>query len=275
MKTISFIGAGNMGGAVARAVCKAIDPAEVVLFDIDSAKAARLADEIGCTVASSTEEAVRLSKYIMFAVKPQFYDGTAAQVMPTLKACVDAGEEKIVTSLMAGITLGGLEKTITETGMTLPVIRILPNTPAMIGEGLSLVVGNALAKECGATAELIELLKYTGLVEETTEHELDLASHIYSCSPAWVDMFIEALADGAVATRLFRDKALRYAAQGVKGSAALVLESHQHPGALKDAVCSPGGITIQGVIALEKRGFRAAVIEAVEAAEKKRQEMAR
>ena len=275
MKKISFIGVGNMGGAVARAVCKAVEPKDVVLYNIHPAKAEKLAEEIGCTVAADAEEAVRASKYIMFAVKPQVYDSVAAQVVPVVKACVEAGEEKVITSLMAGITLNTLEKTFAEAGMSLPTIRILPNTPAMIGEGLSLVAGNEPAKTSDATAELIEYLKFTGIVEESTERELDLASHIYSCAPAWVDMFIEALADGAVATGLLRDKALRYAAQGVKGAAALVLESGQHPGALKDAVCSPGGITIEGVIALEKYGMRNAVIQAVLAAEKKRQEMAR
>lgn len=275
MKTISFIGGGNMGGAVAQAVCKAIDPQQVVVYDKHLSRAQELADRAGCVAAKSVEEAVRASKYILYAVKPQIYSEVSAEVTSVVKECVAAGEEKVIVSLMAGISVEALENTCKEAGMDLPVVRMLPNTPALVGEGLFLVTGNKKAQESGCVSEVIRLLACGGLAEETTEHMLDVATPLYSCSPAWVYMFIEALADGGVAIGVPRAEAIRYAAQGVLGAAAMVLEMDQHPGALKDAVCSPGGITIQGVATLEKYGMRNAVIEAIQACEKKRQEIAR
>lgn len=275
MKTISFIGAGNMGGAVARAICKAIDPQEVVIYDIIAANTAKLAQETGCIAAKTMEEAVKASRIILFAVKPQYFVGTAAEALPYMKECVAAGEEKVVASIMAGISLQTLEDTFKPVGDGLAVVRIMPNTPAMIGQGLFLLAGNEKAKQWGNVAELIKLLAQGGLAEESTEKMIDLATPVYSCSPAWVYMFIEALADGGVAVGVPRAEAIRYAAQGVLGAAALVLESGEHPGALKDAVCSPGGITIQGVATLEKLGMRNAVIQAVLSCEEMRQKIAR
>ena len=275
MKTISFIGAGNMGGAVARAVSKAIDPQAVVVYDINFVNTARLAEEVGCVAAETMEQAVRASKYILFAVKPQYFESVASEVIPVVKTCLDAGEEKVICSLMAGVSVRALEDAFAKAGMeNLAVIRIMPNTPAMIGQGLFLIAGNQKAKEHGNTDEFTKLLAYGGMSEETTEKMMDLATPVYSASPAWVYMFIEALADGGVAIGVPRAQAIRYAAQGVLGAAALVLESQQHPGELKDAVCSPGGITIQGVAALERFGMRNAVIQAVLACEEARQKIA-
>lgn len=152
-------------------------------------------------------------------------------------------------------------------GVDCPVIRIMPNTPAAIGAGVVQYCGQGAAEE--ELDSFAALIAPAGLVDPTPEELIDAASAVSGCGPAFAYLFIEALADGGVACGLPRDKAAAYAAQMLAGSARMVLESGKHPGALKDAVCSPGGTTIQGVRALEKGGFRSAAMEAVIAAYEK------
>lgn len=269
MKTAAFIGTGNMGGALAKAACRGISPEEVILFDRATEKASELASELGCAAAADCEGAVRGARYIFLCVKPQFFPDLAQELIPILRQCHQEGQDKVLVSIAAGLTLDTLAELYANTGYTVPMLRIMPNTCAAIGKGTL-----ALAGEGEEHLQAVErILSQAGLVERLPERLMDQFTAVAGCGPAFVYPFIEALADGGVMTGLPREQAMRYAAQTVLGAAAMVLESGDHPGALKDAVCSPGGSTIAGVAELERSGFRAAAIDAVLAAFERNQEL--
>ena len=254
---IGFIGTGNMGSALARAVCKSAGPKVVVLANRTPAKAEALAQELGCA-AGNNNEVAKECRLIFLGVKPQMMGDMLSEIAPVLKARTD---RFILVTMAAGLSCARIQELA---GVACPVIRVMPNTPAAIGQGVLQFCG------LGTTVEELEqfktLMAPAGLVDQVPEHLIDAASAVSGCGPAYAYLFIEALADGGVACGLPRDKALAYAAQMVSGAAQMVLDSSKHPGALKDAVCSPGGTTIQGVRTLEERGFRAAAMDAVIAA---------
>lgn len=258
MYEFGFIGTGNMGGALASAVCAGAGPERLILANRSPEKAERLADELGCA-AGSNEQVAEEAKFIFLGVKPQMLAG----LMEGLGAILAKRDKPyVLVSMAAGISM---ERIAAMAGQDCPVVRLMPNTPAAVGQGVILYDCNAFVVE-EDRARLAEVLAPAGLVERIEERLIDAASAVSGCGPAFCDLFLEALADGAVACGLPRAAALRCAAQMVLGSARLALESGLHPGALKDAVCSPGGSTIQGVRALERNGFRGAVMEAVIAA---------
>lgn len=260
METIGFLGCGNMGGAIARAVCKATDPKKVYLANRTTAKAQALARELGCKVATNAEVAAECD-LIFLAVKPQMMEALLAP----LKFSLDERPGRFVLcSMAAGLSIARIQEMA---GEDFPVIRIMPNTPASIGEGMILYCAQGVKTE--ELSAFCALMAGAGRLDELPEGLIDAGSALSGCGPAFVYPFIEALADGAVACGLPRQKAQQYAAQTLIGAAKLVLESGEHPGALKDAVCSPGGSTIQGVRALEQGGFRGTVMEAVIAAYQK------
>lgn len=264
IKTIGFLGCGNMGGAIARAVCKAADPQNVYLANRTAAKAEALAAELGCNTTTNAEVAGR-SDLIFLAVKPQMMEALLAPLKFTLN---ERPSRFILCSMAAGLSIARIQEMA---GEDYPVIRIMPNTPASVGAGMiQYCSANVTAEE---EQEFLKLMAPTGRLDAVPEALIDAASSVSGCGPAWVYQFIEALADGGVACGLPRAKAQEYAAQMVLGSAKLVLESGKHPGELKDAVCSPGGSTIQGVRVLEEHGFRGAVTDAVIAAYDKTKEM--
>lgn len=268
MKHIAFIGAGNMGGAIVRGVCKALDPSGVVIYRPNLEAAAALSAETGCCVAASGVEAARQAKYVMLCVKPQVLRPVLEDLLPALKEAAESGVKQVVVSIAAGITIDTIKGILAAAGLGLPVVRIMPNTPAAIGEGVLLMAPDgAISDEDYAGLE--QALACCGLLERTTERYLDMGSAISGCGPAFVYLFIEALADGGVQIGLPRDKAQTWAAKMVAGAAEMVLQTGKHPGALKDAVCSPGGTTIAGVAELEKRAFRSAAAQAVVAAYEK------
>ena len=191
--------------------------------------------------------------------------GLLQEIAPTLAARTD---RFILVTMAAGLTMTDIQ---TMAGGDYPVIRIMPNTPVAIGEGVILYDSTAVTEE--EMAVFCDAMAHGGLLDRLPEHLIDAGSAVAGCGPAFADLFAEALADGGVANGLPRAKAQLYAAQMLKGAAALILESGQHPGQLKDAVCSPGGSTIAGVRALEQRAFRAAVMEAVDAAVKRTKEL--
>ena len=248
MDTIGFLGCGNMGGAIARAVCKAVDPKKVFLANRTVAKAQALAKEL-----------------IFLAVKPQMMEA----LLQPLKFTFDERPSRFVLcSMAAGLSIARIQEMA---GEDFPVIRIMPNTPASVGEGMiQYCSSNVTAEEEEA---FLRIMAPAGRLDAVPESLIDAASCVSGCGPAWVYQFIEALADGGVACGLPRAKAQEYAAQMVLGSAKLVLESGKHPGELKDAVCSPGGSTIQGVRVLEEHGLRGAVMDAVIASYNKTKEM--
>jgi len=262
MKKIAFIGAGNMGGALVMGICKAIDPQQVVIFDLNTERTDFLRSKTGCTVAQTAHAACADSEYIVLAVKPQQLRNVQALLVPAMKEAKEKGIKQKILSIAAGITLESLAEIPLQYGLDLPVFRMLPNTPSEIGEGLNIYAENSLATDEMCT-ELENMFAQCGLTERVTEHILDVASAVSGCTPAFAYMFIDALADGAVRCGVPRDKAIKYAAQAVKGAAAMVLETGRHPDALKDAVCSPGGSTIVGVATLEDAAFRSAAANAV------------
>ena len=250
-----FIGAGNMGGALARAVAKAVDPGVMVLADQCVEKAQELAKELGCHTADSLAVA-QSCEYIFLGVKPQVMENALGQIAPVLAARTDAF---VLVSMAAGVSIADIRKMA---GKDYPVIRIMPNIPASVGCGTILYDTTDTVSQEQETF-FRESLGHAGLVDKLPEGLIDAGSALSGCGPAFVSMFVEALADGAVACGLPRDKAMAYAAQTVMGSAQMLLHKQMHPGQLKDAVCSPGGSTIAGVAALEEGGFRGSAMDAV------------
>ena len=259
MKTIfGFIGCGNMGGALAKAVAKSELDKEILLCDASAEKAGALADELGGSVVDLNTLA-GTATYIFLGVKPQGFEGLFESVRPILAARSD---RFVLVSMAAGLSIDAVERMA---GGDCPVIRIMPNTPVSVGEGMVLYATNAEVKD-GELATFLAAMRQAGVLDAIAEEKIDAASALSGCGPAFVYLFAEALADGAVECGLTRDKATLYAAQTLRGAAELLLTSGRHPGALKDAVCSPGGTTIAGVHALEAGAFRASAMEAVTAA---------
>lgn len=272
MNKIAFIGAGNMGGALIKGVCKAVAPEKVVIFDPCAEKCQSLAEKCGCGVSATMEEAALGAEYVVLCVKPQVLPEVEGQLALLFSSDAKDASAKKLISIAAGITLESLAEPIKKAGISVPIVRMLPNTPSEIGEGLIIYSENELADE-KICRETEEIFARCGCVEKVTEHILEAASAISGCTPAFAYMFIDALADGAVRCGVPRDKAIRYAAAAVKGSAAMVLETGKHPDSLKDEVCSPGGSTIVGVAKLEEKAFRSAAADAVFFANEKNYEL--
>ncbi len=253
-----FIGTGNMGGALVRAAAKTLDPHQLRLADKDTAKAQALADEVGAVVADNRIVA-QTAQFLFLGVKPQMMADTLADILPELAARQD---HFTLVTMAAGLSIADIRRMA---GGDYPVIRIMPNIPVQAGEGMILYTrsGNVSA---ACVEQWRAGLCEAGCFDELPEKLIDAGSAVSGCGPAFVCLMMEALADGGVACGLPRDKALLYAAQTLKGTAALVMESGMHPAALKDAVCSPAGSTIAGVRALEENGLRGAVMAAVDAA---------
>jgi pyrroline-5-carboxylate reductase len=271
--TIVCIGSGNMGRALMKGAAAFAGAGRIFFTDSDADKAREAAAALGAGVFASNAEAARRGDYIFLAVKPQVMSAVLEEIAPVLAARlgaggagikVGAGSFKALVSMAAGWSTGKLRSLLEQHGAGgVPVVRIMPNTPALVSKGM---IALAAPAEFGALEELEGLLSAAGTVDRVEESYLDAVTGLSGSGPAFVYMFIEALADGGVKAGLPRDKALRYAAQTVLGSAAMVRETGRHPGELKDMVCSPAGTTIAGVAALERAGFRGAVMDAVEAA---------
>lgn len=261
---IGFIGCGNMGSALAQAVCKNIKPENVWLSNRTSKKAEQLAAETSATVSTNAEIAEKCA-VIFLGVKPQMMGDMLAEIAETLKARAD---RFILVSMAAGLkieTIAGMA------GLDCPIIRIMPNTPALVGAGMTLMCSKGVTPQ--ESADFIEMMSKSGTVDEIPETMMDAGMAVSGCGTAYMCLFLEALADGGVLCGLPRDKATLYAAQTMLGMAQLALESGEHTGLLKDKICSPGGTTIAGVRALENAGVRSAGMEAVIAAYDKAIEM--
>ncbi|MBD5133124.1 MAG: pyrroline-5-carboxylate reductase [Clostridiales bacterium] len=271
MKKAAFIGVGNMGGALARAACRAIGPEEVVIANRTPAKAEALAAELGCGVVGSAADAVWAAEYLFFGVKPNGLRPLLEELAPQLRDRHRVGEDKVVVSMAAGLTIEDLRPHLAGAGYYVPIVRIMPNTCVAIGKGMTALCAWEAGEDHIRGVE--EILSASGVVERIPEGLMDQFSAVAGCGPAFVYPYIEALADGGVMAGLPREQAMEYAAQTMLGAAAMVLESGKHPGQLKDEVCSPGGSTIAGVAELERGGLRAAAINAVLAAYKRNQEL--
>lgn len=254
---VGFIGAGNMGGALARAAAKSTD--NIAIADNDRDKAKSLAEEISA-VSTDNKDICENAKYIFLGVKPQVLPALFSEIAPILKK---RKTEFILVTMAAGKSIVDIEALC---GKKYPIIRIMPNMPVSIGEGMILYCTNELVENA---EEFTKMMKESGTLDKIPEGMIDAACSITACGPAYVFMFIESMADGGVECGIPRDKAISYACQTLIGSAKLVLETKKHPESLKDDVCSPGGTTIAGVHALENKGFRGAVSDSVKAAYEK------
>lgn len=259
-ETVGIIGTGAMGGAVARLIAGSQPETALLLSNRTPEKAARLAEELSARV-STNEEIAKTCGMIFLAVKPQMMPDVLSALAPILAKRTD---RFVLVTMAAGLTTDTIRSLA---GGEYPVIRMMPNTPIAVGAGIITYCGNGAAD--AELAAFAALLRDAGTLDPIPEHLIDATSAIAGCGPAFVDLFLEALADGAVACGLPRAKALLYAAQTVEGAAKTARETGEHPGRLKDVVCSPAGSTIQGVRALEKGGMRSAVMEAVIAAYEK------
>jgi pyrroline-5-carboxylate reductase len=259
--TLGFIGAGKMASALVKGFLKAGLVREDQVIASDVSEAARLAFAGGTAVktTSSNVEVARFAQVLILAVKPD-------QIGAALAELSDAIEPRhLLVSIAAGVTLAKLSSFLAS-GQR--VIRVMPNTPALVGcSATAFALGESATSEDGDLAH--RLFSAVGLAVCVKEHLLDAVTGLSGSGPAYVYMMIEALSDGGVAAGLSRDIATRLAAQTVLGSARMVLDTGLHPGSLKDMVASPGGTTIEGICELEKGGFRGTVMSAVRAAAEK------
>ena len=259
--TIGFIGAGNMGGALATAAARAVGGACLRIADANVEKATELATEIGATVADNATVAAQCD-YIFLGVKPQMMQAMLTDLKPSLKA------ETVLITMAAGLTTDQIRAWAGD----LPVIRIMPNTPVAVGEGMTLYTATP-----DVTTEQLDgfvaMMAQSGKLCHLPESLIDSGCAVSGCGPAFVYLFIEALTAGGVEKGLSRAQSLQLAAQTVLGAAQMVLETGRDPIALKDAVCSPGGATLQGVAALERCDLHGTVLSAVDAAYKRTLEL--
>lgn len=253
---IGFIGTGNMGSALAAAASKSSLSPEIFLADFDTHKAKALAEKLGAQVGDNLT-LVRECDFVFLGVKPQVLPELLKEIAPV----AEGRKGLTLISMAAGISLEKLQKGL---GYKVPLIRIMPNTPVLVEKGVIAYCGANITEE--TEKAFVAILEKAGLVEKLEEAKIDAASALHGCGPAFAYLFMEALADGAVSCGLPRDTALRFAAATVSGAAEMVLQTGRHPGELKDAVCSPGGTTIEGVRVLEEKGFRGAAMDAVVAA---------
>lgn len=261
--TFGFIGCGNMGGALAKAVSEAGYKNDIALADINSERVETLACEISA-VPSDTQTIAKECKFIFIGVKPQMIDPCFAEIKNSLESRNDS---PVIVSMAAGVAI---EKIMACSGVH-SIIRIMPNMPVSVGSGV--VLATSVGVDDIMKSEFEKAMSKAGIFDWIDEKFIDAASALSGCGPAFAYMFAQALSDGAVACGLPRDKATLYAAGTLLGSAKMILETGKHPEKLKDEVCSPGGSTIMGVKALEDEGMRGAAISAVLAAYERTKEL--
>ena len=264
LMTVGFIGTGNMANAIVRGMVGSggFPAGDVVVFDRNASKRDLLGADLGVRVVGSAEDLVEVSDVVVVAVKPQ---GIPALLTGLADQVVD--RRRVVVSIAAGTPLARLESLL-ETGSTpgsqTAVVRVMPNVNAMIGAGMSAVTGNAAAT-AEDLATVVEIFRAVGEVVEIPESQFSTYTAIAGSSPAFTYLFIDALSRAAVAGGMPKAQATQIAAQAVLGSAKMVRESEKSPWDLIDTVCSPGGTTVAGLLALEDRGFLSTVAHGVKA----------
>ena len=247
-----FIGAGNMGGALAKAAAKSTK--EILICDKDSEKAKSLADDLGCDVGDIVD-VVKNCTYIFLGVKPQMM----ADMLSSVSEELQSREDVILVSMAAGLSIDTIKKMA---GKDFKVIRIMPNTPVSVGLG-EILYSKSENTTDEELAKFIEIMKGAGALTKIDESLMDAGCSVSGCGPAFVYMFIKSLAQGGAECGIDYDTSLQLAAQTVLGSAKLLIESGIDPDTLKQNVCSPGGSTIEGVKSLENSGLEDTVIKAV------------
>jgi len=256
MYKLGFIGSGNMGSAILKGLLdeNTIKPAECIVSDINEDQLDKLSKACpGIHTEIGNKKTASESEILILAVKPQVYPFVLDEIKDKIKT------DTIIVTIAAGFKL---EKTASFLPKGTKIIRTMPNTPALIRKGMTAICPNSFVSD-EESQHIQALLSRIGETEILPESQFDAFTSLCGSSPAWVYVFIESLADGAVLEGIPRDKAYKMAAQAVLGSAAMIAETGRHPGELKDAVTSPGGTTIEALASLEKNGFRSALIEAV------------
>jgi pyrroline-5-carboxylate reductase len=260
-RRLGVLGAGKMGSALVRSFIGAglVSPDRVIASDVDRSSLDRLRKETGIKVTRDNVEAAKSSEILLVALKPD----VCRTALREIRGCL--GPNHLIVSIAAGLPIKAIEEAV---GERRRIIRVMPNTPCLVGAGAS---GYSPGK--GATSEdrddVQALLSSVGIAFELPEKHLNAVTGLSGSGPAYGFMVIEALADGGVKMGLPRPVALQLAAQTILGAARMVIEMKRHPGELKDQVASPSGTTIAGIAALERGGLRSTLIEAVEAATKR------
>ncbi len=264
-KKIGFIGCGNMGSAMAGGLIKSgfIKADEIIVSTKTEASSKKVAQDLKVCTTLDSKEVVKEAEVLILAVKPFMYKSIIDEIKDVLT------KDKLVITIAAGISLNNMEEWL---GNDFRIIRTMPNTPALVGEAMSAVCPNKNVTE-EDLKYCINIFESFGECVQLEEKYFDGFVAVAGSSPAYVFMFIEAMADGAVKLGIPRVKAYKMAAQSVLGSAKMVLDTGKHPGELKDAVCSPAGTTIDAVVELEKLGFRNSVIQAMDKCAEKSKNM--
>lgn len=258
---IGFIGCGNMATAMIKGILKqeAAGADQVMATAKSEGTKKKIREELGILLGEDNRQAAAFGDLLFLAVKPQYYGEVIGEIRDVVR------EETVVISIAPGKSLEWLQE---QFGRPMKLVRAMPNTPAMVGEGMT-----GLCPSQSVTEEEMERVLTVcgsfGQARQVPENLMDVVTSVSGSSPAYVFLFIEAMADGAVADGMPREAAYQFAAQAVLGSAKMVLETGMHPGVLKDMVCSPGGTTMEAVRVLEEKGLRSAVIEAMKACVKK------
>ncbi len=262
---LGFVGCGNMAQAMLKGILsKGLYAKEDILVSRRNEEALQnIRNEFGVNVTTDNAEVAKKADILILAVKPFQFETVISEIRN------EVAENTLVISIAAGQTIANIEKLF---GKTIKLVRSMPNTPALVLEGAAGVCYNDHVSEDDKKTTM-EIFSSFGVANEVSESMIDTVIGVSGSSPAYVFMFIEAMADAAVADGMPRAQAYEMAAQSVLGSAKMVLETGKHPGELKDMVCSPAGTTIEAVRVLEEKGFRSAVIEAMKACVKKAKEM--
>ncbi len=264
-KKVGFIGAGTIASIILRRIVeKQIVPVEnIYIYDIDETKVNLLCKELGIRKANNNQEVIIQSDLIILAIKPQYVPMVLKENQNLFT------EDKVIISLAAGLSTAAIDE---QSGGRSTIIRVMPNTPALVGEGMT-VICKSVDIPPALLDQVIIIFASFGRVEVLEEQYMDAVTALSGSSPAFVFMFIEAMSDGGVWMGLPRDVSYRLAAQAVLGSAKMVLDTGMHPGVLKDMVSSPGGTTIEALQILEKLGLRNMMMEAVKACAEKSKSM--
>lgn len=264
-KTIGFIGGGNMGQAMIGGILKSklVDPKAITVADLDTNKLKQIANDFNINTTTDSTELAKKADILILSIKPNIYNIVLNQIKDIINS------NQLIITIAAGKSINNIESIL---GTNKNIVRTMPNTPALVGEGMSALCPNKNINE-----EHLNIAKSIfasfGKTEVVPEYLIDSVIGVSGSAPAYVFMFIEAMADAAVLGGLPRDKAYVFAAQAVLGSAKMVLETGKHPGELKDMVCSPGGTTIEAVASLEKTGMRSSIIESIKVCMEKSKDM--
>lgn len=266
-KIIGFIGAGNMGSAMIGGILDSslVTTSQIIASAHSAATLEKIKTRFSIETTLSNETVAERSDILFLAIKPNKF----AEIIPQISSHIK--NNCIIVSIAAGQPIAAVEKYF---GKEIKLVRAMPNTPALVGEAMSALCKNKNISD-DELKQIVKIFSCFGKAEVVSEHLIDAVVGVSGSSPAYVYMFIEAMADAAVADGMPRAQAYKFAAQSVYGAAKMVLETGSHPGVLKDAVCSPGGTTIEAVAALEHGGFRDTVITAQRACSKKSYEMSK